>query len=219
MGASLLYEVLPPPRDAHSALRRARTLLSEFASNARGPWVQLGPVVTVEQFRQARDYFTRGSFWTKNADFRARLAQLGVMCDENDHRIQVELTFELEALWPLPEDIELDDLHVGPGEPRPSWLTSPDDPCDESVLDITVAHIGPLALHAYWYAPLRGLPAPKLCGVQLCLNSTWSMQDGAETAQGSHSVYFSAGTKNTQADREQWLAATGLRFGEALDGW
>lgn len=217
MGASVLHEVLPPPGDAPSALRRARGLLREFASQVEGPIVQPGAVVTVEQLHQARRFFTRGSFRTADAHFRARVRRLGAVCEEDTYRIVVQLASDLEALWPLPPDVALEHLDPGPGA-GPLWFTNPDLPCDESVLDAAVIELGPLALEAYWYAALHVLPAVKLCGVQLCLNCVWTMQC-AETAQGVHGVYLSIGTRNPPDMRERWLGATGLRVGEALAGW
>jgi len=218
VGASVLHEVLPPPGDAPSALRRARGLLREFASQVKGPIVQLGAVATVEQLHQARRFFTRGSFWTDDATFRARARRLGAVCEEDAYRIVVQLASDLEALWPLPPDVELEHLDPGPDRAGPLWCTNPDLPCDESVLDAAVIELGPLALDAYWYAALHALPAVKLCGVELCLNCVWTVQC-AEAAQDVHGVYLSIGMRNPPDARERWLGATGLRVGEALAGW
>ncbi|RAG81319.1 hypothetical protein DN069_33555 [Streptacidiphilus pinicola] len=222
---SLLYEVLEPLPDAESALRRARGLLSEFAAWTGEPEApELGPVVTAEQFGHARQFFGRGEFRTRTGhrfpetgleDFWSQLARLGVPRGDDPFGVEMELAPELESLWPLPPEVWLE---VGwRWKDRPPPFKFDTENCSEADVDVVVAAIGPLALDVQWHAALRGLPASKLCGVQLCLNSVWTMQC-AEPSQGTHGVYLSIGTKNRDV-QEEWLAATGLTLGEPLVGW
>ncbi|MDX6328543.1 MAG: hypothetical protein QOI83_926 [Streptomycetaceae bacterium] len=39
-----------------------------------------------------------------------------------------------------------------------------------------VGVLGPLTMDIVWECPLYGLPDPKLCGIQLCLNNVWKEQ-------------------------------------------
>jgi hypothetical protein len=220
---SLLYEVLEPLPDAHSALERARGLLREFGECVDAPEMpELGTVVTVEQFNHARVYFARGEWRTQTGfrfpeeglgDFWAGLQRLGVPRGDDAYRVEVDLTSGLATLWPLPAGIQLelerdDTLPFGP----PSV-----DNCTEAEVDAMVAAVGPLAFEVQWYASLRGLPASKLCGVQLCINSVWT-EGCSEPAPGNHAVYLSIGTKNRDV-QDEWLRATGLSLGQALSGW
>ncbi|MEU9170273.1 hypothetical protein AB0D34_21115 [Streptomyces sp. NPDC048420] len=223
MGMSMLYEVLEPLPDAESALRRARELLSEFAEWVDDPGLPVtGPVITAEQYAHASRFFREGWFMTHDGhrfpetgleDFWTRLHALGGPRGESPYEVQVELTPELAALWPLPAEICLQPLR----DAWPPLVVSDLETCREADIDALVADVGPLSFDVHWDAALRGLPSSKLCGVQLCLNSVWTSQC-PEPEQGTHGVYLSIGTRN-QDVQEEWLAGTGLALGEALLGW
>lgn len=220
---SMLYEVLEPLPDAESALRRARELLDEFAEWVDDPEApEAGSIVTAEQYAHASGRFREGWIQTHAGrrfpetgleDFWTRLHALGVPRGEDPFQVPVELTPELAALWPLPAELCLQPLP----DVWPPLVLSDLDTCREADVDALVADVGPLSFDVHWHAALRGLPAGKLCGVQLCLNSVWTSQS-AEPAQGTHGVYLSIGTKNRHVE-EEWLAGTGLTLGEALLGW
>ncbi|MGW3631721.1 hypothetical protein ACWD7F_16395 [Streptomyces sp. NPDC005122] len=146
-------------------------------------------------------------------DFWEGLRRLDVERGDDPYRVGVDLTPELATLWPSPAAVvleleQVDTLPFGP----PSL-----DNCTGAEVDDMVAAAGPLGLDVHWYAALRGLPAAKLCGVQLCVNSAWRAQC-SESAPGNHAVYLSIGTRNRDV-QDDWLRAIGLNLGPARSGW
>ena len=224
MGASMLYEVLTPLPDARSALACARQLLAQFGTGTSGrPSLEFNDVVTEEQFRYARRYFTRGVFLSSERYLQdpgvrklwQTLERWGFEDLDEGCWVETELQAELAALWPLPEGVQFM-LQKGttpstfPGRTADDWT--------ESDIDAAVAATGPLTIGISWVARLRGLPAAKLCGIQLCLNGVWTEQC-SEPAPGTHTVYLSIGTRNPDDIADEWLRATGLHIGRAKQGW
>ncbi|MER5826412.1 hypothetical protein ABT086_30140 [Streptomyces mirabilis] len=105
-------------------------------------------------------------------------------------------TPELASLWPLPQGVQ---LQLMQGKTPSTFPLRDCDECTETEIDGTVAACGPLSIDISWFSSLRGLPNPNLCGVQLCLNSTWTEQC-SEADPGRHSVSLSIGTRNSDAD-------------------
>ncbi|MFG2858459.1 hypothetical protein ACGFZ9_49360 [Streptomyces mirabilis] len=123
-------------------------------------------------------------------------------------------TPELASLWPLPQGVQ---FQLMQGKTPSTFPLRDCDECTETEIDGAVAACGPLSIDISWFSALRGLPNPNLCGVQLCLNSTWTEQC-SEADPGRHSVSLSIGTRNSDVDARDWLQGTGLRFGETQLG-
>jgi hypothetical protein len=225
MGMSLLYEVLEPLPDAQTALARARALVAELATHADHPYKpELGPEVTAEQFRHALRHFTWGSFSPRGggpfppdglAEFWTMVRDTHALRGGDTYEAEVELRPEMAELWPLIDAWGLE-LQL-PGWVTPPFRQSGEFGCTEAELDAMAAAVGPLGFDVAWDASLRGLPAQKLNGVQLTLNSVWTVQC-TEPAPGTHAVHLSIGTRNRDV-QDAWLAATGLRLGPPLTGW
>ncbi|WP_129311452.1 hypothetical protein [Streptomyces sp. L2] len=223
MGASMLYQVLEPLPDRRTALRFARHLLARFGAGAPDlPSLAFEDIATREQFHHARRYFTCGAFSCSTRDLQdsrvqelwRTLGRLGLQ-DRSDGWVETELEPGLGSLWPLPEGVSFQLLR---GRRPATFPVRDPDECTETEIDDTVAACGPLSIGIGWLSPLRGLPSATLCGVQLCLNSRWTVQCG-EPDPGRHAVYLSIGTRTRDEAAQEWLRATGLRLGKAQSGW
>ncbi|QMU70494.1 hypothetical protein [Streptacidiphilus sp. P02-A3a] len=223
MGASTLYQVGNALPNASSALACARQLLTRFGTGAARAEFAFNDIATSEQFHYARRYFSHGTFMGDerylNApgyrEFWQTLARWGFEEKYEGLWVETDLQPQLAALWPLPEGVQFQLLSGS--TPRTFPLRSGDD-LTAPEMDIAVAAVGPLTVDINWYSSLLGLPAPKLCGVQLCLNGVWTVQC-SEPAPGAHAVYLSIGTQNSEEIAERWLHETGLDVGEGLAGW
>jgi hypothetical protein len=223
MGASMLYEVLEPLPDARSALLFARQLLARFGAGAPDlPALCFNDIATQEQFHYARQYFTCGTFLCSKQDLQdSRVQELWETLDRLGFRdtslgwVETELQPELASLWPLPQGVQ---FQLMKGKTPSTFPIRDSDECTETKIDGAVAACGPLSIDISWFSVLRGLPNSNLCGVQLCLNSTWTEQC-SEPDPGRHTVYLSIGTRNSDADARDWLQGTGLRFGKSQLGW
>ncbi|MHA6757765.1 hypothetical protein [Streptacidiphilus sp. PAMC 29251] len=224
MGASTLYQVGDALPDVSSALAFARQLLTRFGTGtaARADF-SLNDIATVEQFQYARRYFNHGTFMgderylhdPRYREFWRTLARWGFEEKYEGLWVETELQPQLAALWPLPEGVQ---FQLQEGRTPDTFPFSAAHTWIEPEIDIAVAAAGPLTVDIAWDSPLRGLPAPKLCGVQLCLNGVWTVQCSA-SAPGVHTVYLSIGTRNSEEIAERWLHDTGLDVGEDLAGW
>jgi len=224
VGASTLYQVGDALPDAGGALAFARQLMDRFGSGAaEGADFALNDIATVEQFHYARRYFGHGTFMGSERylhdpgyrEFWQTLARWGFEEKYEGLWVETDLQPQLAALWPLPEGVE---FQLTTGSTPSTFPFSATYDWSETDIDIAVAAAGPLSVDIAWFSPLRGLPAPKLCGVQLCLNGVWTVQC-SEPAPGVHSVYLSIGTRNSEEIAERWLHGTGLDVGEGLAGW
>lgn len=110
---------------------------------------------------------------------------------DDPYRVGVDLTPEPATLWPLLTEVQLELEQVDTLPFTPPSL----DNRTEAEVDEMVAAAGPLGLDVHWYAAPRGLPATKPCGVQLCVNSAWTVER-SEAAPGNHAVHLSIGTRN-----------------------
>ncbi|MEU6281351.1 hypothetical protein [Streptomyces sp. NPDC047028] len=223
MGASMLYQVLEPLPDGETALRFARQLLARFGAGAPElPSLAFEDIATREQFQHARRYFTGGAFSRSTGDRREprveelweTLDRLGFR-DRSEGWVGTELQSELAPLWPLPPEVS---FQLTNGRTPHTFPVRDPDECTEKEIDDAVAACGPLSIDIGWLSALRGLPSAKLCGVQLCLNSRWTVQC-SEPDPGRHAVYLSIGTRNPDEAAQDWLRATGLRLGKAQLGW
>ena len=223
MGASMLYQVLEPLPDARSALLFARRLLARYGAGTPDmPSLAFNDIATQEQFQYARRYFTCGTFLCSKRDLLdSRVQELWQILDRLGFRetspgwVETELQPELASLWPLPQGVQ---FQLMEGK-KPSTFPLRDcDECTETEIDEAVTACGPLSIDISWFSALGGLPSANLCGVQLCLNSTWTEQC-SEPDPGRHSVYLSIGTRSSEEDVQEWLHGTGLRLGKGLLGW
>lgn len=220
MSHSRLYRLLEPVPDAASALARGREVLRTYGyREPDDPCADLQPVTTAEQLRHALGYFTKarimGDPVPEDAEaLRADLVRLDIPFLEPEpdghFLIDVELRPQLLELWPLLSPLR---LHLGLDDPF--WY----DESTEEQVDAKVAALGPLAMDISWECPLEGLPDPKLCGVQVCLNSVW-VEQSSEPRPGSFGVYLSIGFRaRNWAVEEDWIRDSGLRLGEPQAGW
>ncbi|MFD3499382.1 hypothetical protein [Streptomyces sp. NPDC058678] len=223
MGASMLYQVLEPLPDARTALLFARELLARFGTGTPDmPSLSFNDIATREQFHYARQYFTCGTFLSSKRDLQDSRVQelwqtlygLGLR-DTSTGWVETELQPELASLWPLPQGVR---FQLMKGEAPSTFPIRDCDECTEAEIDRAVAACGPLSIDIDWFWALRGLPSSNLCGVQLCLNSTWTEQY-SEPDPGRHAVYLSIGTRNSDEDVRDWLQGTGLRLGKSQLGW
>jgi hypothetical protein len=60
-----------------------------------------------------------------------------------------------------------------------------------------VGVLGPLTMDIVWECPLYGLPDPKLCGIQLCLNSVWKEQHSEPAPRCSPAALASSSAGET----------------------
>lgn len=220
MSHSRLYQLLEPMPDAASALARGRDLLRTHGSREPDdPCADLKPVTTAEQLAHSLAYFTKARLLgypapEDAAALRAGLVRLDIPHQEEDGDegllIDVELRPQVLELWPLPSPLT---LLLWPADPF--WF----EESTEAELDAKVAALGPLAMDISWDCPLRGLPDPKLCGVQVCLNSAWREQC-SDSEPGSFGVYLSIGSRaRNRAVEDDWIRDSGLRLGEPHAGW
>ncbi|WP_251096272.1 hypothetical protein [Streptomyces sp. Caat 7-52] len=223
MGGSMLYQVLEPLPDRASALLTARTLLDRFGEgDPDDVSLDFLQIATREQFEHARQYFAHGAFNCSEKDLRSpgiaqtwrTLRSLGFLESEPGW-VDTRLEPELAALWPLPHRAN---FMLTRGSIPSTFPVRDSDWYTEEEIDDAVEACGPLSLDVSWSSALRGLPAAKLCGVQLCLNSSWT-GTGPEPDPGVHTVYLSIGTRNPEEVALDWLGRTGLRFGQGLWGW
>lgn len=224
MGASMLYQVMEPLPDARSALLFARQLLARFGTGAPDmPSLTFNDIATQGQFQYARQYFTCGTFLCSKQDLQdSRVQELWQTLYHLGFRdtfvpgwVETELQPELHSLWPLPQGVR---FQLMTGRTPSTFPIRDCDECTETEIDSAVAACGPLSINISWFSALRGLPNSNLCGIELCLNSTWTEQC-SEPDPGRHNVYISIGTRNSDDAARNWLQSTGLRFGQPQMGW
>jgi hypothetical protein len=226
MGSSTLHRLLEPLGDAPRALSRAREILAALADGHVGdPWPQLGPVTTREQFEFVLDRFPTAQIYAP-AELPAaeglaeQLARRGVAFEREEpgYRFMIDFRLgrELADLWPLhPEMV----MSVGMTSPFGGPDSTDEDDCTEEEVSAMVAALGPLSLRVSWSCGLRGLPDAKMCGLQLCLNSTWVEQYG-RFSPGEFGIWLSVGsTPANRAVADEWVQNCGLRLGGPQGGW